>query len=417
MITKVKGTQDMLDLRLFNYVIATTKAYLALHHFTEVATPIIEQTELFKRSLGTETDVVSKEMFLIDTRDADESLCLRPEATAPIMRAFLENHVQQTPWKVFTYGPMFRYERPQKGRYRQFQQVSVEVIGSASINQDVQLITLFDRLFHDVFKINNYVLQLNFLGCSEDRVRYRADLKKFFLSPAAADICETCKIRREKNIMRVFDCKSEVCQKIYEAAPKLIDYLCAGCAAEWEHLQEGLDLLSISYALNPRLVRGLDYYNKTVFEFTSTNLGAQSAFCAGGRYDQLAQQLESKDDYPSVGASIGVERFMLLLEPMLEKLPLPQLPVLHHVLPMGQEQQQLALLVTDELTAHGLCVEAQLEGGSVKSMMRKANSCGARYVLLLGADEQAGNFITVKNMVTGDEQKVSQAELVKFLKK
>jgi len=415
MITKVKGTQDMLDLRLFNYCVETTKAHLAAHHFTEIATPIIEQTELFKRSLGVDTDVVSKEMFLLNSLDPDESLCLRPEATAPIMRTFLENHIPHTPWKVFTYGPMFRYERPQKGRYRQFHQLSVEVVGSSAINQDVQLITLFERLFHEKFKLNNFVINLNFLGCPEDRVRYRDDLKIFLLSSEAAGICATCQVRREKNIMRVFDCKCEACQAIYVNAPKLTDYLCEGCANEWAELQDGLDLLSVSYAINPRLVRGLDYYNKTVFEFTSTNLGAQSAFCAGGRYDQLAQQLDSKDDFPSIGAAIGLERLMMLLEPMQESLPMQQVAPLHFVLPMAPEYQQLALLLADELIAQNLCTEVLFEG-SLKSMMRKANNFGARYVLLLGENERVGAFITVKNMVTGDEQQVQQADLLKFLK-
>lgn len=415
MITKVKGTQDMLDLRLFNYCVETTKAHLAAHHFTEIATPLIEQTELFKRSLGEETDVVSKEMFLLASQDPEESLCLRPEATASIMRAFLENHIQHRPWKVFTYGPMFRYERPQKGRYRQFHQLSVEVVGSSAINQDVSLIAFFERLFHEKFKINNFVLHLNFLGCPEDRARYRDDLRTFLLSPVAAGICATCQVRREKNIMRVFDCKCEACQEIYLQAPKLTDYLCEGCAREWTELQDSLDLLSVSYSLNPRLVRGLDYYNKTVFEFTSTNLGAQSAFCAGGRYDQLAQQMGSRDDFPSIGAAIGLERLMLLLEPMQENLPMQQVPPLHCVLPMAPEYQQLALLLADELIAENLCTEVLFEG-SLKSMMRKANNFGARYALLLGENERVGAFITVKNMVTGDEQQVPQATIVKFLK-
>jgi len=413
MITKVKGMQDMLDLRLFNYCVETTKAHLAAHHFAEVATPLVEQTELFRRSLGQETDVVSKEMFLIASATEEDSMCLRPEATASIMRSFLENHIQHTPWKVFTYGPMFRYERPQKGRYRQFHQLSVEVIGSAAINQDVQLITLFDRLFHERFKLNNYVLQLNFLGCPEDRARYREDLKAFLLKEEG--ICATCLVRREKNIMRVFDCKSEACQAIYTKAPKLTDYLCAGCAGEWKQLQDGLDLLSVSYALNPRLVRGLDYYNKTVFEFTSTNLGAQSAFCAGGRYDGLAQQIGSKDDFPSIGAAIGLERLMMLLEPMHESLPMRQEQPLHLIVPMAVEYQQLALLIADELTAQSLCTEIVFEG-SVKSMMRKANNLGARYALLLGENERIGAFVTVKNMVTGEEQHVPQADIVRFLK-
>ncbi|MFI5333516.1 MAG: histidine--tRNA ligase, partial [Candidatus Babeliales bacterium] len=289
MISRVKGTQDFLDLSLFNAIVDQCKRQAAVYGFTEIATPILEHTELFKRSLGLHTDVVNKEMFIIQTsseNDESESICLRPEATASIVRAFVENHVQQTPWKVFTYGPMFRHERPQKGRYRQFHQISLEIIGSAAVAQDVQLIKMLDRFFSEKLLCSNYALHINYLGCAQDRAAYTATLKKF-LDSVSNYLCPLCTERKEKNILRIFDCKNPNCQQVYTKAPHITDALCTACATEWHQLQEQLSLLSVSYHHNPTLVRGLDYYSKTVFEFVSGNLGAQNAFCAGGRYDQL----------------------------------------------------------------------------------------------------------------------------------
>src|SRR3984957_10422043 len=312
---RVKGTQDFLDLRLFNFIVEEAKAQLQTYHFTEIATPLIESVELFKRSLGVYTDVVSKEMFLIPSRhEDDEAMCLRPEATASILRAFIENGVQQVPWKVFTWGPMFRYERPQKGRYRQFHQVSMEVVGASSVAQDVWFITMLDRLFHEKLHLNNYALLINYLGCFEDRKTYQVELRNFLDSADAATICDACRERKEKNIMRIFDCKSPTCQKIYEQAPTISECLCSRCAAEWAQLQDQLHILSVTYAHKPTLVRGLDYYSKTVFEFVSYDLGAQNTFCGGGRYDQLVSQLGGTQDQPSIGAAIGIERLMLLLD-------------------------------------------------------------------------------------------------------
>ena len=199
--------------------------------------------------------------------------------------------------------------------------------------------------------------------------------------------------------------------------PLLINNLCGGCNQEWQQLQEQLHLLSVSYVVKPNLVRGLDYYNKTVFEFTSDNLGAQSAFCGGGRYDQLVSQLGGKLDQPSIGAAMGIERLILLLEPMRDSLPLPQQPALHVVLPMGKEQITLALLLADTLQAANLCTDIMLEGDSIKNMMRKANKLGAAYVLILGDQEQENKTVTVKNMVTGAEERIAQIDLVKYLKK
>ena len=417
MITRVKGTQDFLDLTLLNFVVEKISQHCALYQFARIETPIIEYTELFKRSMGLETDVVSKEMFLIKSHDEEgqSEICLRPEATASMVRAFIENSIDHTPWKVFTYGPMFRYERPQKGRFRQFHQISIEVIGAISLAHDVELLVMLDRLFHEGFSLNNYALLINFLGCPEDRKKYRVKLYDFLLKHRD-DLDGLCKDRMEKNIMRVFDCKNQKCQDIYKKAPKISDNLCAPCDVEWKGLQERLELLSISFSHEPGLVRGLDYYSKTVFEFVSHNLGAQSAFCAGGRYDQLVSDLGGKEDQPSVGAAIGIERLLMLLEPIKSKLNLPQPKAVRVILPMSEQQHTLALLIADELRAQEIAVEVLIEG-SIKSMMRKANKLGALHVLLLGQDEQDAREVTVKNMVTGQQEKIAQAELAEYLKK
>ncbi|PKN03812.1 histidine--tRNA ligase [Candidatus Dependentiae bacterium HGW-Dependentiae-1] len=416
--TRIKGTQDFLDLALFNFFIKKAKDHLQLYHFSEIATPLIEPVELFQRSLGEQSDIISKEMFLIASgENKEERICLRPEGTASTVRAFIENNIQQTPWKIFLYGPMFRYERPQKGRYRQFHQFNMEVIGSAAIAQDAQFIKMLERFFHETLKLNSYTIDLNFLGCLDDRSAYREVLYAFLMSAKAEGICQTCKVRREKNIMRVFDCKSPVCQEIYKNAPYIADHLCTGCAAEWQELQEELDLLSVSYSYRPSLVRGLDYYSKTVFEFSSGLLGAQNAFCGGGRYDMLAKELGAKEDQPSIGAAIGIERLLLLLETIKDRLPIEQAPALHVIVPLGDEQKKLGLLLADELQAKGLCTDILLEGASAKSMMRQANKVGAAYCLILGDDEQKTRTVTVKNMVTGTEERIAQIDVVSHLKK
>lgn len=415
MFERIKGTQDFLDLTLFNFVITTIKKHLASYHFTEIATPLIEPTDLFIRSLGQETDVVSKEMFLIASKhqEREGEMCLRPEATAAIVRAFVENGIETLPWKVFEWGPMFRYERPQKGRYRQFHQVSVEVIGSASIMQDVQLLKMFDRLFHEQFKINDYALLINFLGCASDRQRFEQTLKNFL--EKTPGMCQLCQQRKEKNILRIFDCKNPECQKLYQNAPHTTDTLCQTCQQEWTGLQQTLELLSVSAVHQPTLVRGLDYYTKTVFEFASNHLGSQNAFCAGGRYDSLVASVGGKEDQPSLGAAIGIERLLMILQAHPQAINLPTPPALHVIMPLSAEQQGLALLVADELQAHNLATEVLLDGASVKSMMRKANKAGAKFCLLLGSDEQATGHVTLKNMITGAEQRLPQSDAIKLL--
>ncbi len=420
MITRVKGTQDFLDLSLFNYLIDVVKNQCKNYEYTEIATPLIEHTSLFVRSIGEHTDVVSKEMFLIkshqENENPEDSMCLRPEATASMVRAFIENNVEQTPWKVFTWGPMFRYERPQKGRYRQFHQVSLEIIGAQSLSADAELLVMLDRMFHEHLKLVDYALTLNFLGCAEDRAAYKKKLYDWVTLKHKTEICDLCTIRVEKNIMRIFDCKQESCQKIYAQAPKIIDSLCAPCSAEWTELQQQLDLLSVTYIIEPRLVRGLDYYSKTVFEFVSGQLGAQSTFCGGGRYDQLVKQLGAREDQPSIGAGIGIERILLMLESIKDRLPLPAAPASRCIIPFDKQQETLALLLADELRANNIAVDILFDG-SVKSRLKKANKRAASHVLLLGADEQNSRTVMVKNMVTGAQELIPQAELVAHFKR
>lgn len=415
MLSKIKGTQDFLDLTLFNWIVTQAKQHLALYNFQEVATPIIEPTELFQRAVGEHTDVVSKEMFTIQPHGAaaaEAAICLRPEHTAAMMRAYLESelpYAQPQPWKAYTWGPMFRYERPQKGRYRQFHQISLEIIGTASVSEDVLLISMLHSFFSSKLRLDNYALQLNFLGTLADRAAYRQQLTAF-LTQVADQICETCRTRSSKNPLRIFDCKSPTCQTVYLAAPLLTDSLSPASQAEWSLVQEQLALLSVSFVVNPRLVRGLDYYNKTVFEFVSGELGAQNSFCGGGRYDQLATMLEHKQDYPAVGCGIGIERLMLLLANQ-PNLQLPTKPALTVVIPLAAEQVTLALLLTEQLHSKNLCVELCLELSSLKSMLRKASRLGAKFVVLIGADEQATHTVTLKHMLTSTEERVPQAAL------
>ena len=384
-----------------------TRKHLLEHNFSEIILPHLERTELFKRSLGLNTDVVSKEMYVFGE---DNELCLRPEITASTVRAFAENHVQTTPWKVFTFGACFRHERPQKGRWREFYQTSIEIIGSASVAQDAFFIKTLDTLFSRVFNINSYTIQLNYLGVPADREQHRTALLEF-LNKHEQEICETCRERKSKNILRIFDCKNDACQKLYLNSPKITDYLSTETKKEWEELKRYLDILSVTYAETPTLVRGLDYYNKTVFEFSSTNLGAQTAFCGGGRYDSLVKEIGGEQDQPSIGAAIGFSRLLLLLEQVKDTLALPQPQALTVIIPIEEQQQTLALLLADHLLNNHKCVDVILDEASVKSKMRKANKMGATWAVIIGPDEQANKTAVLKNMVNGQEKKVYQVTL------
>ncbi len=412
MINKVRGTQDLLDLTLQNFILDQLKKHSQIYNFTQIETPILEHTKLFVHSLGEQTDVVSKEMYVFPAENDEDSICLRPEATASTIRAYFENNVEEKPYKVFSFGPMFRRERPQKGRWRQFDQLNFEVINTESISQDVQFIKMLNSYFSTTLKLEKYILKLNFLGCLEDRKQHKEALKNY-LNSVDSQICDTCKVRKETNILRVFDCKNESCQNAYIKAPKLTDHLCKSCSAEWNDIKEKLQILSINFVQDPTLVRGLDYYNKIVFEFASTELGAQNAFCGGGRYS-LGREVGAKNDFPSVGAAIGLGRLLLLVENNKHKLNIPENQPLYLILPMEKEQHNLALLLADELQSNKFCVDVLFEG-NIKNMMKKANKIGAKKVLIIGQDEQDTNTVTIKNMLTGESIKVKQGDVIKSL--
>lgn len=418
MISRVRGTRDIFKAQEFLEIFTIIKKHLYQYRFQEVILPSLESLELFKRALGQETDVVSKEMFVVASSSAEqkkEQIGLRPEATAQIARAFIEHGIQDLPWKVFCCGSMFRYERPQKGRFREFYQCSIEIIGSASVSEDIHLIAMLDSLFAQKFNLSEYALHINFLGCQEDRKKFRERLH-IFLSKHESGICDTCKKRKEANILRVFDCKNEDCHKVYKDAPLLTDELCLLCAQEWQEVQNRLEELSVSFVHNTKLVRGLDYYNKTIFEFVSPLLGAQSAFCGGGRYDSLISLLGGKQDQPAIGAAIGIDRLEILLQETQSSLLEQQLAPLYLIVPLEKDQHPLALKLAQNLLNQGFCIDVLFDG-SVKSMMRKANKMGAQSVLFLGPDEQSQGMVTVKDMQSGESQTVKQIDVAALLKK
>lgn len=419
MLTRVRGTQDFIDMTLQKYVLALAFEHFNQHNFNEIQTPILEHTAVFTHALGETTDVVSKEMYVFESRQSDgtegeeKSICLRPEATAAIIRACHENRIDRFPWKVFLHGPIFRRERPQKGRFREFHQISLEVIGSAAFEHDIILIKMLDSLFSQKLKLKNYVLKLNFLGCLDDRKQHKAVLVDF-LNSHTDKICATCVTRKDANTLRVFDCKNLHCQQLYKTAPKLTDHLCSPCSQEWLAIKDTLHVLAVSYVIDDYLVRGLDYYYNIVFEFVSNELGSQSAFAGGGRY-RLGRHVGAAKDYDAVGVGIGVERLMMLVELVQNDLVIPPKPPLTVIMPMGPEQVSLALLLATEVQRAGITVDVIVERASMTNMMKRANKMGASFVVVIGEQEQQNGMVAVKDMVTGSMISIKQTDLVEHL--
>jgi histidyl-tRNA synthetase len=395
MYTRVRGTEDHLDLQKLAATLSLINDHLQSYNFAPIATPILEKTELFVRSVGTETDIVSKEMYTFES-GSEGSICLRPELTASTVRAYLENGVESAPWKTYQVGPVFRYERPQKGRLRQFHQYNIEAVNAPSTAHDIEFLAMLDRLFAKL-GLNNYVLALNYLGTSDDRAAHRTALLDF-LNTHPDKICETCTTRKTKNLLRVFDCKNPDCQALYQTAPKLTDHLGEESQKDWDDLQERLQLLAINFVHNPYLVRGLDYYNGTVFEFSAENgLGAQNVFCGGGRYD-LGSAL-GKKDLPSIGCGIGLERLAMILD--LENKPVAHTKQLLVVVPMGHEQDRVAEQLAADLHRQNHRVDIIFDGNNIKKRMKRAHALNADFVLVIGEQEAQDSTVSLKNMATG----------------
>ena len=375
-----------------------------LYGFNEIRIPTFEDKRLFIRSVGDTTDVVQKEMYSF-TDQGGRELALRPEGTAGVNRAVIESGLINgaLPVKLAYNLSCFRAEKPQAGRMREFHQLGMELFGSASPSADAEIISFVDHFF-GVLGIKNVSLEINSIGCPHCRKNYHAALKAYF-EERKEHLCETCLGRLEKNPLRILDCKNPECHEIAKDAPVVLDYLCDDCRAHFEGLKKRLDTLNISYTVNPRIVRGLDYYVRTVFEFVSGDLGAQSTICGGGRYDGLLGSLGGADQ-PGIGYAMGVERLLMVMKAQGIEIPAPASCDLY-IGSMGEEASVKALGLAASLREEGFSAECDIIGRSVKAQMKYADKIGARYSMILGDNELAENKAKIKNMATGETSEVA----------
>ena len=405
MINIPKGTKDVLpaDSYKWQYVESEARKIAELFQLKEIRTPVFEHTELFQRSVGDTTDVVTKEMYTFKDK-GDRSITLKPEGTAGVARSFVENGLLNgvMPCKMYYIIPAFRYERPQAGRLREFHQFGVEVFGAAGAQTDAETILMADTLLK---KLGLQVkLYINSIGCPTCRAAYNKALKAFF-APHLDALCYDCKTRYEKNPLRLLDCKEENCKKINADAPSLLEYLCEDCAAHFDELQSCLQIAGVEYEINPRIVRGLDYYTRTVFEFVSTSIGAQGTVCGGGRYDGLIEQLGAKPT-PAVGFAAGIERLLMVMEQSGVEIPAPKAPTVY-LAGMDKASRQKAFALACALRAKGVIAEIDHMERSVKAQFKYADKIGAKYVAVIGDSELAERAVNVKNMATGESEKVA----------
>ncbi|MBW1740848.1 MAG: histidine--tRNA ligase [Deltaproteobacteria bacterium] len=409
MIKLVKGFKDILpeEAGLWQHVEMLVRELLEDFGFAELRIPILEQTELFARSIGTSTDIVEKEMYTFIDRSG-ESLTLRPEATASVVRAYIEHrlYAKNPVRKLYTIGPMFRRERPQKGRYRQFYQINAEVFGLHDPRADAELILLL-MTFMGRLELSGIVLHINSLGCPACRPRFK-DALKSFLTGRSEQLCSDCLRRRDKNPLRIFDCKVPACKETMQDAPSILEHLCNTCQSHFEIVKTSLDRFQMPYQVNPRLVRGLDYYTRTTFEVLAETLGAQDAVAGGGRYDGLVKALGGPDQ-PGIGFAIGIDRLMALLAGRaqdFEKRP--------HIFiaAIGEQAQNIAFQWVQDLRRQRVRAEMDFENRSLKSQMRRADKLGVTYALIVGDRELDDGAAVLRNMTTKEQEKVSLQNVV-----
>lgn len=407
-IKVLKGTKDILpqDVHMWHFVENTAEEVFSKYGFREIRTPIIEVTELFARGVGDTTDIVNKEMYTFEK--SNRSITLRPENTAGVVRAYIENGMARlsAPVKLWYKGPMFRYERPQAGRQRQFHQVGVEMFGVEQPAADAEIILMaVNFLMH--LGLKDLDVEINSLGCPKCREKFKQSLKKV-IRPYLSDLCDDCRNRFEKNPLRILDCKVESCKEIYarEEIQKVImsDFLCDDCRNHYEELKMYLDKMNVKYSENRLLVRGLDYYNRTVFEIKSNDLGSQNAVCGGGRYDNLVQQLGGSPT-PAIGFAMGIERLISLLK--------------------KKEEEKLdayivsnfktdAFVFAEELRGEGISVEFEMGDKKFVKQLEKASKV-AKFALILGENEMLNHKVSIKNLATGKQVTVNRADCVKML--
>ena len=406
MIRAVKGTRDLLppDTAVWNRVERISREVFRSYNYQEIRTPILEEEQLFARGVGQETDIVSKEMYAFEDRDGSR-LVLRPENTASVIRAYIEHRLDQRPGlqKLYYIGPMFRRERPQKGRYRQFFQIGAEAIGSDSPYTDAEVIEMVAEILIRT-GLNGFKLLINSVGCKDCRPIFVAKLKAA-LQPVAPQLCTDCQRRAETNPLRVLDCKVPADQPFIEALPSILDSLCGVCAPHFEAVQGYLKAGGIDYEVKPRLVRGLDYYMRTTFEVVHGDLGAQNSVLGGGRYDGLAESLGSKVPAPGIGFSIGEDRLVMTVDQ-----GTPEVLDLF-IAPVGGAALRHAAALARELRRAGVSVEVSTDA-KLKRAMEVANKLGARFVVILGEDEIAAGEYSLKDMKSTEQHRVKREQIL-----
>lgn len=406
LITKrVYGAEDVLpkDSYKWQLIEDIMRSEAAAYGFKEIRTPVFEHTELFQRGVGDTTDVVQKEMYTFNTKGGT-SLSLRPEGTSGAARAVLEHAVYNDglPIKTYYFDSCYRYEKKQANRYREFHQFGVELYGASSPAADAEIISLATTLF-DRLGVTDLQLELNSIGCPTCRAEYHKALKKYFES-YRDKLCDTCLSRLEKNPMRILDCKSPVCSEIAKDAPVVLDYLCDDCKNHFQQVKAYLDAAEIPYIVNPKIVRGLDYYTKTVFEFVTTRLGSQGTVCGGGRYDGLIEELGGQHT-PSLGFGLGMERLLALMEEQGIEIPLPPSCDIY-IAGLGEEAQKKAFTLVKEVRETSLIAECDIVGRSLRAQMKYADKIGAKFSMVIGENEINENKAILKNMETGEKTEV-----------
>ncbi len=406
LITKrVYGAEDVLpkDSYKWQLIEDIMRSEAAAYGFKEIRTPVFEHTELFQRGVGDTTDVVQKEMYTFNTKGGT-SLSLRPEGTAGAARAVLEHAVYNDglPIKTYYFDSCYRYEKKQANRYREFHQFGVELYGASSPAADAEIISLATTLF-DRLGVTDLQLELNSIGCPTCRAEYHKALKKYFES-YKDKLCDTCLSRLEKNPMRILDCKSPVCSEIAKDAPVVLDYLCDDCKDHFQQVKAYLDAAEIPYIVNPKIVRGLDYYTKTVFEFVTTKLGSQGTVCGGGRYDGLIEEMGGQHT-PSLGFGLGMERLLALMAEQGIEIPLPPSCDIY-IAGLGEEAQKKAFTLVKEVRETSLIAECDIVGRSLRAQMKYADKIGAKFSMVIGENEINENKAILKNMETGEKTEV-----------
>ena len=406
----VRGTKDIFgdDAVKYDYIVETAKKIFKNYGYSRIITPIFEETSLFKRGIGEGTDIVEKEMYTFMDK-GERSVTLRPEGTASIVRSYLEHKVygKEDFTKYFYHGPMFRYERPQAGRYREFNQLGVEAIGGSSPILDAETIAMGYKLLEEL-GIEDLEVQINSVGGNASRVQYRQKLVDF-LSDKKDELCEDCKTRYYKNPLRVLDCKNKNCQEVTTDAPNLVESLSQEEKEHYGELKKYLDVFGVKYSENPRLVRGLDYYSNTVFEIITNKLGAQGTVLAGGRYDGLLKTIGNKD-IPAVGFAAGVERIMLLLGESVKK----ESPKVY-IAWLGEEVKEYAFKIAEALRKNNVNAYIDFDGRSMRAHMKKSDKLGIDFAVIIGTEEMESGKVLLKNLAEREQENLEIAELVEKL--